>query len=82
MAQITVNINRLKKYIDNQSSSVTQCSSAIEEMIANIQSVTQTLIKNTENVENLADASEVGRSGLQEVATDIQEISRESEGLL
>jgi methyl-accepting chemotaxis protein len=82
MAQITVNINRLKKYIDNQSSSVTQCSSAIEEMIANIQSVTQTLIKNTENVEKLAGASEVGRSGLQEVATDIQEISRESEGLL
>ncbi|MDR3170158.1 MAG: methyl-accepting chemotaxis protein, partial [Treponema sp.] len=65
-----------------QTSSVTQSSSAIEEMLANIQSVTQTLIKNTENVKKLADASEVGRSGLQEVATDIQEIARESAGLM
>jgi methyl-accepting chemotaxis protein len=51
-------------------------------MLANIQSVTQTLVRNAENVHSLANASEVGRSGLQEVAVDIQEIARESEGLL
>jgi methyl-accepting chemotaxis protein len=51
-------------------------------MLANIQSVTQTLVKNANNVKDLAGASEVGRSSLQEVATDIQEIARESEGLL
>jgi methyl-accepting chemotaxis protein len=51
-------------------------------MIANIQSVTNTLIKNTENVNDLSSASEVGRNGLQEVAADIQKISRESEGLM
>jgi methyl-accepting chemotaxis protein len=51
-------------------------------MLANIQSVAQTLIKNTSNVKNLATASEIGRTGLQEVAGDIQEIARESEGLL
>jgi methyl-accepting chemotaxis protein len=51
-------------------------------MLANIQSVTQTLIKNGDNVKDLSGASEVGRSGLQEVAADIQEIARESEGLL
>jgi len=51
-------------------------------MLANIQSVTQTLVKNAENVKELTSASEVGRSGLQGVAADIQEISRESEGLL
>jgi methyl-accepting chemotaxis protein len=44
--------------------------------------VTQTLVKNAENVSELSSASETGRSGLQEVATDIQEIARESEGLL
>jgi methyl-accepting chemotaxis protein len=82
MEQITVNINRLNTHIDKQSESVAQCSSAIEEMLANIQSVTNTLVKNAENVKELAGASEVGRTGLQEVATDIQEISRESEGLL
>jgi methyl-accepting chemotaxis protein len=35
-----------------------------------------------ENVQTLKEAAEVGRGGLQEVATDIQEIARESEGLL
>ncbi|MDR0556359.1 MAG: methyl-accepting chemotaxis protein [Treponema sp.] len=82
MEQITVNIDRLNKHIDKQTSSVSQCSSAIEEMLANIQSVTHTLVQNAKNVNKLAGASEVGRSGLQEVASDIQEISRESEGLL
>jgi methyl-accepting chemotaxis protein len=82
MEQITVNIDKLSGHIENQTSSVAQSSSAIEEMLANIQSVTQTLIKNTDNVTALANASEVGRTGLQEVATNIQEIARESEGLL
>jgi methyl-accepting chemotaxis protein len=68
--------------VENQTASVAQSSSAIEEMLANIQSVTNTLIKNAGNVKDLLGASEVGRSGLQEVASDIQEIARESEGLL
>jgi methyl-accepting chemotaxis protein len=68
--------------VERQGESVAQSSSAIEEMLANIQSVSQTLIKNAGNVKELMEASEVGRSGLQEVAADIQEIARESEGLL
>jgi methyl-accepting chemotaxis protein len=82
MEQITVNIDKLNGHVENQSSSVAQSSSAIEEMLANIQSVTNTLIKNSDNVHLLMEASEVGRGGLQEVASDIQEIARESEGLL
>jgi len=82
MEQITINISKLNEQTDKQTSSVAQSSSAIEEMLANIQSVTQTLMKNMENVNALESASEVGRTGLQEVAADIQEISRESEGLL
>jgi methyl-accepting chemotaxis protein len=82
MEQITANIDKLNGHIERQTSSVSQSSSAIEEMLANIQSVTQTLIKNVVNVKELIESSEVGRSGLQEVATDIQEIARESEGLL
>ncbi|MDR2096531.1 MAG: methyl-accepting chemotaxis protein [Treponema sp.] len=82
MEQITVNIDKLTEHIDKQTASVSQSSSAIEQMLANIQSVTQTLVKNADNVKELADASEVGRLGLQEVASDIQEIARESEGLL
>jgi methyl-accepting chemotaxis protein len=82
MEQITVNIDKLNGHVNNQTTSVSQSSTAIEEMLANIQSVTNTLIKNTENVNHLSSASEIGRTGLQEVATDIGEISRESEGLL
>jgi methyl-accepting chemotaxis protein len=82
MEQITVNIDKLKGHVDRQSESVSQSSSAIEEMLANINSVTQTLVNNSGNVRELLESSEVGRSGLQGVATDIQEIARESEGLL
>ena len=82
MEQITVNIDKLNGHVERQQTSVSQSSSAIEQMLANIQSVTQTLIKNGDNVHELTDSSEIGRSGLQEVAADIQEIARESEGLL
>ena len=82
MEQLTVNIHKLNDHVENQSAHIARASSAIEEMMANINSVTGTLVNNAINVKNLKDASEVGRTGLQEVATNIQEISRESEGLL
>jgi len=82
MEQVVANINKLNGHVENQGRNISQASSAIEEMVANINSVTKTLINNAENVKTLKEASEVGKTGLQEVATDIQEISRESEGLL
>jgi methyl-accepting chemotaxis protein len=82
MKQIIGNIDKLSDNVDRQSESVAKSSKAIEEMLVNIQSVTQTLVKNTDNVNQLMEASEVGRAGLQEVATDIQGIARESEGLM
>jgi methyl-accepting chemotaxis protein len=82
MEQVMTNINKLSGHVENQSRNVSQASSAIEEMVANINSVTNTLVNNAANVNTLQEASEVGRAGLQEVAMDIQEIARESEGLL
>jgi len=82
MEQVTVNINRLNGHVEAQSQNVEQASAAIEQMVANIASVTDTLVKNGDNVLTLQDASEVGRSDLQGVAQDIQEIAKESEGLL
>jgi methyl-accepting chemotaxis protein len=82
MQMIITHINKLNGDIDQQAESVSRSSSAIEEMLANIQSVTQTLINNSDNMHDLADASEIGRLSLQEVASDIEEIARESEGLL
>jgi len=82
MEQVIANINKLNGHVENQSRNVSQASSAIEEMVANISSVTNTLVNNATNVKTLQEASEVGRTGLQEVSSDIQEISRESEGLM
>jgi len=82
MENVTVNINKLNEHVESQNSHISQASAAIEQMVANIQSVTETLIKNSVNVKNLRDASDVGRRGLQEVAQDIHDITRESEGLL
>jgi len=82
MEQVAVNIDKLNGHVENQSRNVAQASSAIEQMVANINSVTSTLVNNAANVKTLQEASEVGKNGLQEVAMDIQEISRESEGLL
>ncbi|MDR2445911.1 MAG: methyl-accepting chemotaxis protein [Treponema sp.] len=82
MDQVVVNIDKLSSHVETQANAVSQSSSAVEEMLANIQSVTQTLVKNEVNVKELAAASEGGRGGLQEVAQNIHEITRESEGLL
>jgi methyl-accepting chemotaxis protein len=82
MDRVVANINNLNSQIENQSSHVSQASSAIEEMVANTRSITETLVKNTSNVKTLMEASEIGRNGLQDVVNDIQEIARESEGLM
>jgi methyl-accepting chemotaxis protein len=75
-------IDALNAQIQKQTDCVVKSSSSIEQMLANIESVTQSLIKNVVNVTKLTEASEIGRSGLEEVSIDIQTIARESEGLL
>jgi len=82
MEQISGNIKKLNDHVVHQTESVSQSSSAVEEMISNINSVTQTLFKNTDKVNELTEASGVGRGGLQTVVSDVQEIFKESEGLL
>jgi len=82
MEQVVSNINRLNKQVESQSSNILAASSAIEQMVVNTRSVTDTLFKNAANVQSLKEASEEGRTGLQTVLADIQEIARESEGLL
>jgi methyl-accepting chemotaxis protein len=75
-------LDTLNKHIAIQFESVTQSSSAIEQMLANIHSVTQTLVKNTTNISSLAKSSDAGRTDLHKVSGDIQKIAHESEGLL
>jgi len=82
VGDIKENIDNLNKMIEEQTESVNRSSSAIEEMTANINSVTRTLVENSKNVTMLTEASENGKSGVQTVAQEIQEIARDSEGLL
>ena len=79
---VSKSINDFDTHIDKQVNAVSITSSSIEEMLANIASVTETLSKNAANVRELRESSDEGRSGLQTVVTDIQEIAKESEGLL
>jgi len=80
--EITSNIQSIKGRVINQSASVTESKATMEQVVTNIHSVTDSLISNAANVNTLKEASETGHNGLQVVATDIQEIYRESEGLL
>jgi cell division protein FtsB len=57
----------------NQSASITETNSTMEQVTVTI---------NKLSVKGLREASEVGREGIQEAAGDIQEIVRESEGVL
>jgi methyl-accepting chemotaxis protein len=82
MEQVTNNIQKLNTHVGKQTEQVTQSSAAIEQMIANIRSVASTLEHNAQSVLELSDASEVGRRGLAEMTADIQEIAKESAGLM
>ncbi|MCL2209920.1 MAG: methyl-accepting chemotaxis protein [Treponema sp.] len=82
MDRINTGLAALNDHISIQADSVARSSSAIEEMLANIQSVTQTLVRNTANINSLAESAENSKVDLKKVATDIQEIAQESESLL
>jgi len=82
MDEVVTCIKELNSNVKEQSSNISSATVAIEEMVSNTNSVTNTLIENTENVSLLKDAANDGRTGLQGVAAAIQEIARESEGLL
>ncbi|MCL2192226.1 MAG: diguanylate cyclase [Treponema sp.] len=81
-AKIQTMMEQLNEHVEEQTSSVTASSSATEEMIANIRSVTDTLSNNNKNVKELQEASTAGHNSLSEVISDIQGIARESESLL
>lgn len=79
---IVSKLQSLNSQINNQSDTVVQSSSSIEEMVANISSVHKILEKNSISVGELKAASEKGKIGMEDVTNLIQNISRESEGLI
>jgi len=75
-------MEQLNANVSEQAAAVTESAAAIEEMVANIQSVTNALTKNAQQVTELQSASEVGHKGINEVVSDIRGIAAESESLL
>ena len=82
VGQIMETMDQLHEQIAVQTENVAQSSLAVEGMLKNIHLVVETLAMNTKNVAVLNESSEVGRKDLQKVSEDLQEIARESEGIL
>ncbi|MBO5288849.1 MAG: chemotaxis protein [Spirochaetales bacterium] len=61
--------------------SVNTSSAAIEEMIANIQSINSILGGNTDTIISLKDATKVGQNGIDEVTKLVEEIEQKSNSL-
>ena len=82
MKRLAANIGSLNGHVERQADAVARTSSAAEEMLTSIRSVTAILGKNSENIRDLQESSDTGKSGLQEIAASVQEIARDSKGLL
>ena len=82
MVQIVKNIETLDRHIETQAASVKRSSSEIEKMMQQITAVTQTLVQNEKNAENLTTASGEGYAAVQKVSDDIRTVNQESERLL
>ena len=72
----------LNSSIESQSSGVAQASAAVEQMVANIRSVTQILEKNTQAVNSLSSVSGEGQIKIEAAVSTAQRILTESSGLL
>ena len=80
--KLNVILERLNEHLETQVTAISESSSSIEEMIANIQAVIGTLSRNSQNMEELQSASTAGHSSLNNVISDIKEIAAESQSLL
>jgi methyl-accepting chemotaxis protein len=82
MDNMVKTLDALKDQVESQGDKARESEAAIERIIGNIQAVTETLNHNTESLADLTRASEVGKTDLQEMTLDIEEIARQSSGLL
>jgi methyl-accepting chemotaxis protein len=82
LERIAGTIETLNSHIASQDAKVTQSYTVIREMLSGMDGVTGVIRQNAESVKDLAGVSDIGRTGMRDVAADIQEIARESAGLL
>ncbi len=74
--------NQTAGITETQAANVTQASAAVEQMVANIHSVTNILDKNSEAVKQLDAAANEGQKKVDDAVTTAKAIYAESEGLL
>jgi len=82
MQSLTNNIAKLGNNVKIQIDSVSSSSSHIENMLENINNITLALSSNSKDVNALISISNDSRTSLLKVKNDIQNITKESEGLL
>ena len=82
MQEMTETIKRLDKQIEMQTAGISDSSSAVEQMVANIHSVNGILQKNKDLIEKLEKKSSEVKKSVTYTARVTQEISGESDGLL
>lgn len=82
LSKITDHVHQLDSFISTQGEEISQSSAAIEEMVANVKSVGRVVEKNALSMEALMKASLDGEEGINEVASTIGLIAKESEGLI
>jgi methyl-accepting chemotaxis protein len=82
MANIIALVEKLNGHIRKQSENVSQSSSAIEQMFANISMVADNLEKNAGNVHTLEESSGISRKELETVSAEFKDITQQAEGLL
>ena len=75
-------INDLDKNIDREKVSIDSSSTAVEEMVANIRSVTNTLKASGAAAQKLSNASDNWRAAIEQAVDRAHDILERSEGLL
>jgi methyl-accepting chemotaxis protein len=79
---ISGRIRSLEERLQDQSNAILQSSSALEEMLANIDSVTRAIVTSSSYFDKLGRVSQVGEEQLQSVIEMIRKINARSEELL
>lgn len=82
IAQISKKISDLQESVQTQTSAVNESSAAVNEMVANIESITLTLKKNEEAVNQLKNASEEGKQIVRSAVETSEIITNDSTALL
>lgn len=80
--QIAKNIENLTNQIEEQSSAVTESSAAIQQMVSNINSISGNLAKASKSFKRLETASATGRTSIENVREQVNDVSAQSERLL